>query len=226
LSEGRKAFAKRLAGIEAGAECDRLAPQLSALADGEASAEDVALLRPHLRTCLVCPARLRDYRAAPARVAAMTPPVAAGGLLAGARELIAAIGVRWHQAAELAAANKVAAVVASTAVLAGGGAATVATVDADHKQPGGRAVSPLPTAERPLPAPRSAPAPPKRGRARPATPVPNRPDTAPPEPPRSPAPTSNGEFAPDAGAEASADSGPSPDPASDEAFAGGGEFAP
>jgi RNA polymerase sigma factor (sigma-70 family) len=141
LSEGRRRFAARLAGIESGAECDRLAPQLSALADGEARAEDMALLRPHLRTCLVCRARLRDYRAAPARVAAMTPPVAASGLLAAARELIAAIGVRWHQAAELAAGHKVAAVVASSAALAGGGAATVATVEG-----GGRsaAVPPAP----------------------------------------------------------------------------------
>ena len=129
LSEGRARFSKRLAGIESGAECDRLAPQLSALADGEARAEDMAALRPHLRTCLVCRARLRDYRAAPARVAAMTPPVAAGGLVAGARELLTMLAVRWHQATELAAAHKLVAIAASTAVLAGGGAATVASVD-------------------------------------------------------------------------------------------------
>ena len=140
LSEGRRRFAERLAGIESGAECDRLAPQLSALADGEARPEDVALLRQHLRTCLVCRARLRDYRAAPARVAAMAPPVAVGySLLDSARFLAdaafgwlsarpASLAVRWHQAAELAAAHKGAAVAASAAVLAGGGAATVATV--------------------------------------------------------------------------------------------------
>ena len=139
MSEGRKAFAARLAGIEAGAECDRLAPQVSALADGEASAEDMAVLRTHLRTCLVCRARLREYRAAPARVAAMTPPVAAGGLLAAAREALqassariseraAALAVRWHHATELALAHKGAAVVASAALLGGGGVGTIATV--------------------------------------------------------------------------------------------------
>ena len=161
LSEGRRHFADRLAGIESGAECDRLAPQLSALADGEARAEDMAVLRPHLRTCLVCRARLRDYRAAPARVAAMAPPVVAGSLLTSARHLFdgaagwisersASLAVRWHQAAELAASHKVAAVAASTAVLAGGGAATVATVEG-----GGR-----PVAVRPAPGSPTAPSPP------------------------------------------------------------------
>ena len=37
LKEGRRAFAARLAGIEAGDECDRLAPVLSTLVDGEAT---------------------------------------------------------------------------------------------------------------------------------------------------------------------------------------------
>jgi hypothetical protein len=129
LSEGCRRFADRLAGIESGAECDRLAPQLSALADGEADAEDMAVLRRHLRTCLMCRARLRDYRDAPARVAAFAPPVAAGGLLAGARDLLAALVMRWHHGAELTAAHKLAAVAASTAALAGGGAVTVATFD-------------------------------------------------------------------------------------------------
>jgi hypothetical protein len=62
LSEGRRRFHDRLAGIESGAECERRAPQLSALADGEADAADMTLLRPHLRSCLICRARLRDYR--------------------------------------------------------------------------------------------------------------------------------------------------------------------
>ena len=141
LSEGRKAFVARLAGIQSGAECERLAPLVSTLADGEAGAEELALLRPHLRSCLACRARLRDYRDAPARAAALIPaPLVAGSLLASARDLLdgaaswisersASLAVRWHQAAELAAAHKVAAVAASTAVLAGGGVATIATVD-------------------------------------------------------------------------------------------------
>ncbi|MEA2442513.1 MAG: hypothetical protein QOH76_3937, partial [Thermoleophilaceae bacterium] len=62
LTEGRRSFLRRVEGIEAGAECERLAPLLSALADGEATAKDMAALRPHLRTCLSCRAALRDAR--------------------------------------------------------------------------------------------------------------------------------------------------------------------
>ena len=69
LTEGRQALSGRLAGIEGGIECARLAPLLSALADGEADAAALARLRPHLKTCLSCRARLREFRAAPARVA-------------------------------------------------------------------------------------------------------------------------------------------------------------
>ena len=76
LTEGRKALAIKLAGIEGGIECANLASQLSALADGEASSEQLRLLRPHLKTCLSCRARLKEFRAAPARVAALVPPVA------------------------------------------------------------------------------------------------------------------------------------------------------
>ena len=81
LKEGRSAFAARLAGIEAGDECARVAPVLSALVDGEATAEQIASVRPHLRTCLACRARLVEYRDAPARVAALVPVAAfaAGG---------------------------------------------------------------------------------------------------------------------------------------------------
>jgi hypothetical protein len=74
--EGRRAFARSLAGIEGGAECERFAPLLSALADGEASPEQLAVLRPHMRTCLACRARLKAFRAAPTRVAALVPPAA------------------------------------------------------------------------------------------------------------------------------------------------------
>jgi RNA polymerase sigma factor (sigma-70 family) len=52
LTEGRKALAVKLAGIEGGIECAKLASQLSALADGEASSEELRLLRPHVKTCL------------------------------------------------------------------------------------------------------------------------------------------------------------------------------
>ena len=46
LTEGRQALSVRLAGIEGGVECGAFTPLLSALVDGEASAEDLARLRP------------------------------------------------------------------------------------------------------------------------------------------------------------------------------------
>ena len=73
LSEGRRAFFALVDGIETGAECERLRPLLSAMADGEAGAEELQALRPHLKTCLTCRARLREYRDAPGRVAALVP---------------------------------------------------------------------------------------------------------------------------------------------------------
>ena len=125
LKEGRSAFLARLAGIESGDECERIAPVLSALADGEATAEDIALARPHLRSCLPCRARLREYRAVPSRVAALVPPAAlaasapgdagpvralAESLLGALQDRAAVLGDRAHQAAELATGQKVAAV--------------------------------------------------------------------------------------------------------------------
>ncbi|MDQ3644411.1 MAG: sigma-70 family RNA polymerase sigma factor, partial [Actinomycetota bacterium] len=80
LTEGRRAFLARVTSIESGAECDLLAPRLSALADGEGTASDLAAVRPHLKTCLACRARLREFRAVPSRVAALVP----AGAIAGA----------------------------------------------------------------------------------------------------------------------------------------------
>jgi RNA polymerase sigma factor (sigma-70 family) len=142
VTEGRRAFLTGVAGIESGAECERLAPRLSALADGEASADDLAALRPHLRTCLACRARLREHRAAPARVAALVPPgiAAVAGVPAGPPDMldraraalesalgalqdrVVVLGDRAHGLAELAAGNKMAAVAASAVAVAGGGA--------------------------------------------------------------------------------------------------------
>jgi RNA polymerase sigma factor (sigma-70 family) len=136
LTEGRQAFLRRVSGIERGAECARYEPLLSVLADGEASPEQLAILRPHMRTCLSCRARLREFRAAPERVAALVPPaalVAADGggplrslvesVVGAAQHKSALLGDRFHAAAELATGQKLAAVAASAAALAGGGTA-------------------------------------------------------------------------------------------------------
>jgi len=63
ITEGRRALAIQLAGIQGGIECARLAPLLAALADDEAEADEVALLQPHMNTCLSCRARLKRLRA-------------------------------------------------------------------------------------------------------------------------------------------------------------------
>ena len=151
LSEGRRAFFDRLEGIEAGAECERLEPLLSALADGEAGAEELAALRPHLKTCLSCRARLREYRTAPTRVAALVPPalVAAGAggdgpgglrslvesIVGATHDKAAALGERAHAAAELATGQKLAAVAASAAAIAGGGAGVERLAERDGGVP-------------------------------------------------------------------------------------------
>jgi len=65
LTEGRRALAIKLAGIEGGIECARLALLLAALAEGDASGGDeLDGLRRHLASCLACRARLRALREA------------------------------------------------------------------------------------------------------------------------------------------------------------------
>jgi RNA polymerase sigma factor (sigma-70 family) len=221
LTEGRRAFLERVAGIEAGGECDRLVPLLSALADGEAAVEDLALVRPHLRTCLVCRKRLREFRETPARVAALVPAAAlagadGGGTLRGALEsLLGSLGERAHAAAELVTGQKAAALAASAAVLAGGGAGLgqlASHPDPPHTRPVPHVRAKPGKEERAVPAPvPAAPSPPTPsptpGRAErpPAAPVP-APAPAPPAPPPPPSDPA-AEFAPAAGDEAGSGGG-------------------
>jgi len=60
LVEGRARLAAKMTGIEAGLECERWAPHLSAVIDGEAPVELLLELRPHLRHCAACRATLRQ----------------------------------------------------------------------------------------------------------------------------------------------------------------------
>jgi DNA-directed RNA polymerase specialized sigma24 family protein len=129
ITEGRRAFMRRVANIESGAECRRLAPLISKLADGEASATEMRQLRPHLKGCLACKATLREYRATPSRLAGLVPPVVAltggGGGAAGLLgRMVQALQERFGGLGDAAGA-KAAAVAASAVVLAGGGAAGV-----------------------------------------------------------------------------------------------------
>jgi RNA polymerase sigma factor (sigma-70 family) len=239
LTEGRRAFSERIEEIHAGAECERLAGRLSALADGEASGADLALLRPHLRSCLACRTRLREFRTTPARVAALAPPLAVaasqdggGGLRGFVESLVgvmqqktAAMGERAHAAVELAAGQKVAAVAASAAALAGGGAA-VEQLALPEARPRAPAVAETRPASQPTPPAQPAPEPP----AAHAQPAPTPQPAPEPEPP---APDAAPEFDPVAAQEPAE---PAASPA-DAAFApsgavaggsagGGGEFAP
>ena len=122
VSEGRRALLERLRAIESGAECERWLPLLSALADGEANARELAQLRPHLRACPGCRATLRRFHAAPRQVAALlpaaalpavagvatvavatTPPEAVAGAVVGAAEEAGAggLGIGRHLEAAL-----------------------------------------------------------------------------------------------------------------------------
>jgi len=138
VTEGRRALLERLGAIESGAECARWLPRLSALADGEASPQDIAELRPHLRSCPACRATLRELHAAPAQVALLVPPAAvglaahaAGGGVAAHAEAglhalldrVTLLAARLQGAFEAVPGAKLAAVAASTAAIAGGGVA-------------------------------------------------------------------------------------------------------
>jgi RNA polymerase sigma factor (sigma-70 family) len=196
LTEGRKAMSVRMAGIEGGIECTRLAPLLSALADGEADAEALALLRPHLKTCLSCRARLREFRAAPGRVAALVPAglVANGscdapGFLRGMLDSIVgathdkatALGERGHTAAELVTGQKVAALAASAAALAGGGTAVdqLANHQGPPRPPAAAQTEAPPSDSAAPPSPSAPPAPGQQATTDPVAP----PTPGPPPPP-------------------------------------------
>ncbi|MEA2332345.1 MAG: hypothetical protein QOH58_2483 [Thermoleophilaceae bacterium] len=249
LTEGRQALTVQMAGIEGGIECARLAPLLSALADGEASAQDLAVLRPHMRTCLACRARLREFRATPARVAALLPPVTllaadpqggglrglVEGLIGASQHKAAVLGERAHTAAELITGQKVAALTAGAVALAGGG--TAVDQFANHRgppqRPAAAAQSQAPAPEDPAAAP--DPSPPAVALEQPAateraaSPVPEPP---PPEPPPPPDPAN--EFGPTAAPVApspasAAAAPPAPAPRPDPSALAGGqaaEFAP
>lgn len=142
LAEGRKTFLSRYAGIEAGEECTRWSPVLSAWIDGEASREERSALKPHLRNCAGCRATVRELRAAQPQLAAVFP---AGGLALAAApgdgpgffvrsyeavthflaDKATASAIKVQAAIDVVGSGKAAAVAASAAAVAGGGAAVV-----------------------------------------------------------------------------------------------------
>jgi RNA polymerase sigma factor (sigma-70 family) len=60
LTEGRRRFMDAYEGIESGAECERFAGIVEALAAGGATAAQLVQIRPHLRHCIACRAAVRD----------------------------------------------------------------------------------------------------------------------------------------------------------------------
>jgi RNA polymerase sigma factor (sigma-70 family) len=236
LTEGRRAFLRRVSGIQRGADCARYEPLLSALADGEASPEDLAVLRPHMRTCLSCRAALREFRAAPGRVASVVPAAAFAAsdhsgpvrsfvesLMGAAQHKTAGLGDRLHAAAELATGQQVAAVAASAAALAGGGTALDEYANHDRAARAAQVAQeqpPEPPADTPDDPSVPPPTPPDTTSE--APPAPDPAPAPPPEPaPAPPPPTPADEFDP-TGAPASAETAP----AAPAPPAGGGEFSP
>jgi len=212
----------------------------------------VAALRPHLKTCLSCRARLKAFREAPARVAALVPPAALlaadpdGGPLRGLLESIAGVaqhkaavlGERVHAAGELATGQKVAAVAASAAALAGGGTAVDRFTNHEGPPvPAAEQVEAKPVAEEQAPGEPAPPEPVAEQQPAPTEPVATPAPAPQPAPPPPPLPDPANEFAP-AGAPASASPSPAAQPAQPaggftpggggqaSSGAAGGEFAP
>ncbi len=95
LAEGRERFRRLLSSSEDGGRCNELVPLMSAYCDGEASPEDEAAVREHLRACAACRATMRSYRAAPAAVAALSPALPAPrSLFERAHELLVSLHSR------------------------------------------------------------------------------------------------------------------------------------
>jgi RNA polymerase sigma factor (sigma-70 family) len=134
LTEGRRTFLDRFERIATGAGCEELRPLLSAASDGECPAAERSRLQSHLAACAPCRATLRSYREAPARLAELLPPAAllpvleragwwtrlSAWLDTGPAERAAGLAQKLQGNAEVLSAKKAAAVMASTAVLAGG----------------------------------------------------------------------------------------------------------
>lgn len=188
LTEGRRSFLARYAGIESGAECRRWTPVISAMVDGEATPEQIVELRPHLRNCPGCRATLKALHDSSAPLSAVLPVPLAAVANSGGGEQISNLFMRLYEAIagglheravhsatkaqaaiEAATSGKVAAVAASAAAVAGGGYATVErtverTIRHEHASPARKAaghdvVSPRRKVAARLPAAATAPAP-------------------------------------------------------------------
>lgn len=147
ITEGRRSFLDRYADIGSGAECRRWEPVLSAMVDGEAAAKDLTAVRPHLRNCPACRARVRALRESSLGLAALLPPsaLASGGLFARLHDVIAErillSATKLQAGLEAALPGKLAVVAASAAAIAGGGVAVERVVSPPSRPSAARAVA-------------------------------------------------------------------------------------
>jgi RNA polymerase sigma factor (sigma-70 family) len=142
LTEGRRALRAHVAELETGRRCRRIAPLLSALADGEARPADLSRARAHLRHCGHCRATLADFRRAPRAAAALAPPAVLAGagadadhadptglsrlvdlVVGGAHERTLLMAHKFQAGIEAAATGKLALAAASVSAVVGGGLA-------------------------------------------------------------------------------------------------------
>ena len=193
LTEGRRNFLSRYAGIESGSECERWMPVISAMVDGEATPEQILELRPHLRNCPGCRATLKALHDSSTPLSAVLPipllVVAGGGggehvanafmrayeaVAGGFHERAVHSATKMQAALEAAAGGKVAAVAASAAAVAGGGYATVehTVLQQRHNRPAKVAKHPAQPRTAAIASRRTIAAPVSAGSSRPRTPAP------------------------------------------------------
>ncbi len=142
LYEGRRSLLERYADIESGEECERWAPLLSSLVDGEATTAELVELRPHLRACGACRGVVRELHRSGASlrivlpvgtgVAAAAQVEPAGHLFVkvyettttwlGERAASSFVRAQLVVDAASASAGKATAIAAASAAVAGGGA--------------------------------------------------------------------------------------------------------
>ncbi len=126
VAEGRERFRSIVSRSEDGRRCEELSPLLSAFCDGEASGEEAASLREHLRACPHCRSTMRAYRAAPRAAAALAPALPVSrSLLERAHEAFASLHSRlpWQ-----GGGDSVVSQVAATGGTRGAGMAALAKV--------------------------------------------------------------------------------------------------
>jgi RNA polymerase sigma factor (sigma-70 family) len=83
LTEGRRALRRNALAIEAGGECERVAPLLDRVAVRAGGVDELRELHHHVRTCLSCRARLRSLRVTGSGLAAGRGPPPHRGRAAG-----------------------------------------------------------------------------------------------------------------------------------------------